>query len=320
MKTSLIYSLLSLLIAIALVGCGGNGEDSAENGNTSEEKGEETTDTRTAAHDAGETEVPVNPEKVVTSYYVGHLLSLDEKPIGAIPTELDNPFIQDQVSDIEDIGNPVSVEKVIELDPDLIIAADQESYEQLQKVAPTVLIEYGKHHVKEEMEMLGGILGKEQEAEDWIAQFEEKGEKAKEKLEGVIGEDETVSIVEIWANHIYVYGNKWGRGGYNLYNVLDLNPPEMVQEELIDDQPYLEISLESLPDVAGDHIFLSVYGDDGGDKRAEEIKNSNVWQSLDAVKNDQVYEINLDEFFYFDPIALEEQLEIQLDLMLNSRK
>ncbi|WP_226035533.1 ABC transporter substrate-binding protein [Aquibacillus saliphilus] len=317
MNKTLLYLLVSIIMATILVGCGGNNDTQETEQDDQSESTEESEGTRTVEHDLGEVEVPANPEKIVSMYYVGHLLALDKKPLGTLPTELDNPFIQDQIEGIENIGDPVSIESVIELDPDLIIASDEQSYEQLKKVAPTVLIEYGSHHVIEEMEMLGNILGKEQAASDWITQFEEKGEQAKEQLSGVVGEDETVSIIEIWANNIYVYGNKWGRGGYNLYNVLEFTPPEMVEENLIDDQPFLEVSLETLPDVAGDHIFLSVYGADGGSERAEEIRNSAVWQSLDAVKNNNVYEIDIDEFFYFDPISLEDQLDIQVDLMLS---
>ena len=318
MKKTLLYLLLIGILAITLVGCGNNEQEEADQGNTDEveENSETTEDTRTVTDDQGEVEVPANPEKIVTSYYVGHLLELGVKPLGAITTELDNPFIQDQIDGIEDLGNQISVEKVIELEPDLIIAPDQESYEQLKKIAPTVLLQYGNHHVIEEMEMLGAILGKEDVASNWIEQFEEKGEQAKQQLADVIGENETVSIIEVWANNIYVYGNKWGRGGYNLYNVLEFNPPQVVEENVIDNQPFMEISMEGIPEVAGDHIFLSVYDADGGSERAEEIRNSDVWQSLEAVQNGNVYEINLDKFFYFDPISLEEQLDIQVNLML----
>ncbi|WP_138420077.1 ABC transporter substrate-binding protein [Aquibacillus sediminis] len=312
MKKSLSIMLGLILLASLLVACGGETQEQP----TEESETEEGNEARMVEDDQGEVEVPSNPERVVSQYYVGHLLTLGVEPIGTLPTELDNPYIQNQIDGIENIGDPVDVETVIELDPDLIIASDQQSYEQLEKIAPTVLIEYGAHHVIEEMELLGEVLGEQQQATDWIEQFEEKGQQAKQQLDGIVAEDETVSIIEIWANQIYVYGNKWGRGGYNLYNVLELTPPDMVQENLIDDQPYLEVSLESLPDVAGDHIFLSVYGDDGGAERAQEIRNSDVWQSLDAVKNNNVYEINIDDFFYFDPIALEEQLDVQVDLLL----
>nr|WP_239541347.1 ABC transporter substrate-binding protein [Pullulanibacillus pueri] len=249
-------------------------------------------------------------------YYVGHLLTLGIKPVGTLSSELDNPFIKDKVKGIEDIGSTPSLEKVVDLDPDLIIASDKESYDKLKKIAPTVLIEYGKHNVVDEMKMLGKILGKEKQSDQWLADFNAKGQKAKDDLKGVVGPNDTVSIIEIWSNKIYVYGNKWGRGGYNLYNVLGFKPPQLVKENVIDNKPYMEVSLETLPKVAGDYIFLSVYSADGGDKRADEIKKSDIWKSLPAVKKGHVYNINLDQFFYFDPISLEKQLEIQEKLLL----
>ncbi|GGH84263.1 iron complex transport system substrate-binding protein [Pullulanibacillus pueri] len=313
MKKSL-FVFCALLLMSFLVACG-NQKSPSENAQ-GDSQTEGNGGMRTVTDDLGKVKVPSHPKRIVSMYYVGHLLTLGIKPVGTLSSELDNPFIKDKVKGIEDIGSTPSLEKVVDLDPDLIIASDKESYDKLKKIAPTVLIEYGKHNVVDEMKMLGKILGKEKQSDQWLADFNAKGQKAKDDLKGVVGPNDTVSIIEIWSNKIYVYGNKWGRGGYNLYNVLGFKPPQLVKENVIDNKPYMEVSLETLPKVAGDYIFLSVYSADGGDKRADEIKKSDIWKSLPAVKKGHVYNINLDQFFYFDPISLEKQLEIQEKLLL----
>lgn len=320
MKRSLLLFISLFVVMVVLAACqGGTNSDGEVTESDNEGNTEETT--KVVEDAMGETEIPVNPKRIVSQYYLGHLLTLGITPVGTLQSELDSPFLQDKIEGIESIGTgTVSIETVIALEPDLIIAADPESYEQLSKIAPTVYIEYGKNNAIEELAMLGEILGKEEEAAQWTAQFEEKAANAKEQLAGVVAEGETVTVFEIWANNLYVYGNKWGRGGYNLYNVLDFTPPDFVKENLIDNQPYAEISLETLPEIAGDHIFLSVYEADGGDQRAEEIKQTNIWKSLEAVQNNQVYEVNLDDFFNFDPISLDKQLDIQVDLMLSQNQ
>ncbi|WP_110112444.1 ABC transporter substrate-binding protein [Bacillus sp. CGMCC 1.16541] len=300
--------ILGLIFLLLLAACSNNESKPSKEENAM----------KVVEHDGGKTEIPTNPKRIVSMYYVGHLLTLGIKPVGTLKSELESPFLQGKVDGIEDVaGDPIAIEKVIELEPDLIIAADERSAEELSKIAPTVVIEYGKRHAVDELKMLGDMLGKEKQANDWLASYEAKAEEAKEKISKVIGPDETVTVLEVWAKNLYVYGNKWGRGGYNLYNALNLTPPALVKENLIDNEPYLEISQEALPDVVGDHVFLSVYADNGGDKRAEELQNSGLWKQLPAAQKGNVYEIELDEFFNFDPISLEKQLDIQTELILS---
>jgi ABC-type Fe3+-hydroxamate transport system substrate-binding protein len=138
----------------------------------------------------------------------------------------------------------------------------------------------------------------------------------REQLASVVGKDETVSIIELWAQGPFVFGNNWGRGGYSLYNSLQLSAPEIVEQEILNKEQYRMISMEVLPEYAGDYIFLTVYAEDGGDKMAEEIKASAVWQSLPAYKNNRIIELNIDDMAAGDPISMEKQLDIQVEKLL----
>lgn len=86
---------------------------------------------------SGDVEIPAEPKRIVTDMYVSDLLALGVKPVGAVQYYLENPFYADQVAGIESIGDraAVSMEKVVALNPDLIItysdqASEIESYQK----------------------------------------------------------------------------------------------------------------------------------------------------------------------------------------------
>lgn len=307
----------SLLLLLLMGACGNQGGQTAF-GHEKQAKTEEK-ETRTYKMVNGkEVEIPKNPKRIVTDLYLGEILALGKKPVGATDYELKNPFLtKDQLSGIKDIGTPISLEKVTELNPDLIITSDSEIYDKLSKIAPTVLIPYGTYNndVREDIRAFGNLLGKKKEAEEWIKRFEKKAEKAREKIAGVIGKDETVGIYELHSKDFYVLGANWGRGGQVLYNALQLNPPKKVKEMVKKGTPPKQISLEVLPEYAADHMFFTVY--DTEDSVINEMKNSPIFKNLDAVKNGHFYEMDLDKMYYYDPIAIEGQIDIIVDTLLS---
>jgi iron complex transport system substrate-binding protein len=182
-------SVMILLLSIVLSACGGSDGGGQANtagsaANSHEEKATEqpaaTTEqtTRTVTHLLGETEIPANPQRIVADQYIGHLLALGVKPVGARGDLMKSPFLKDFVSGIEDSGSPMNLERVLELKPDLIIVQSGDNYEELSKIAPTIVYEYGKLNSIEQLRLFGEILGKEKEAEEWIAG----------RLSGAIGE------------------------------------------------------------------------------------------------------------------------------------
>jgi len=54
-----------------------------------------------------------------------------------------------------------------------------------------------------------------------------------------------------------------------------------------------EVSLEILPELDADYIFL-INDDNLGDEFLNELKESTIWQSTDAFKNNQVFETSED--------------------------
>lgn len=313
------FSVLLLMLAIIMIlaacnsGTGsGTTEPTAAGSESTTSSIETNTDssgaTRIYKSLSGDVEIPAEPKRIVTDMYVSDLLALGIKPVGSIKYYLENPFYADQVEGIENIGDrgAVSLEKVVALEPDLIITYSDkaEEIESYQKIAPTVVIPYGTFtNVEDEIRGFGELMNKSEEAEAWLKTYDERIEAARAKVKAVIKPEETFSILEVSDKSYYGYGDNFGRGGQAVYRALQLAPLEITKKELMGDTQWKEISREVVGDYAGDHIFLTV------GENNKNYQGDSIWESLPAVKNNQVYELLEDRYWYFDPIAIQGQAE-----------
>lgn len=316
--------LLMLAIIMILAACNsGTGSGTTEPTAAGSESTTSSTETNTDSSGAtriykslsGDVEIPAEPKRIVTDMYVSDLLALGIKPVGSIKYYLENPFYADQVEGIENIGDrgAVSLEKVVALDPDLIITYSDkaEEIESYQKIAPTVVIPYGTFtNVEDEIRGFGELMNKSEEAEAWLKTYDERIEAARAKVKAVIKPEETFSILEVSDKSYYGYGDNFGRGGQAVYRALELAPLEITKKELMGDTQWKEISREVVGDYAGDHIFLTV------GENNKNYQGDAIWQSLPAVKNNQVYELLEDRYWYFDPIAIQGQAEEFADMIV----
>lgn len=268
--------------------------------------------TRTYTGSKGAVTIPANPTKIIdlTGSSIGNLLLFGITPLAATSDALNNPYHKESLKETVDLGEDPNVEAMLALEPDLIIAfdyMDEAYYETLEKVAPVVQFRYGAYTPAELIIEYGLVTGKEDIARDWVTQWDSKISEVKPKIAAAIG-DKTVSILQPHAKGIYAWGNKGGRGGEILYNDLGLKAPPIIQKTLIDGDGYeANLSMEQLSDYAGDYIFTSNWGYDGGDP--DVVYGSNLWKSLPAVRNNRVFFIDADAAYYTDAITLETQLE-----------
>jgi len=319
-KNRLATLLLMLTMLMILAACGsGAGTDATpgtSEASTDPSSGSVPSDAKRIYKSlSGDVEIPAEPKRIVTDMYVSDLLALGVKPVGSIQYYLENPYYLDQVKGIESIGdrNAVSLEKVAALNPDLIITySDQaQEIENYQKIAPTVVIPYGTFtNVQDEIRGFGELMNKSEEAEAWLKTYTERVKAASAKVKAVIRPEETFSILEVSDKSYYGYGDNFGRGGQAVYRALELAPLERTRKELMGDTQWKEISREVVGDYAGDHIFLTV-----GEKN-KNYQGDSVWKSLPAVKNNQVYELQEDRYWYFDPIAIQGQAEELADMII----
>jgi iron complex transport system substrate-binding protein len=296
MKKLMGLILTAVLITGLLAGCAGtpagNGGTStpestpaASDTSTSDASNEATT--RIYTDKAGrKVEIPVNPQRIITINMTAEAIALGVKPIGAADNWLE--ALDDlQKEGIESIGAVASlnIEKILELEPDLIITPErvtnEETWEALSKIAPTVVGPFFGDAF-ENLRTVGDLLGRSEDAEAWISDYEEKAAKTKESLSDVITEGKTALVVQLSSQKaIYIYpSSTWP----TVHEVLGLVLPDA--EELRELTAGADLSLEKLAEYDPDYIFVTGNPDE---QYKEEILSGSVWKSLSASKNNQVY-------------------------------
>lgn len=313
-KSSMMATLL-LCFTLLLSACSGTAITASNNGETKAPANESTevqSTTKIVSTVKGDVEIPVDPERIVTDYYPGFLLTMGIKPVGTQELYMKSPYLKEHNEGITYFEE--SLEAVVDLKPDLIITGDDKKYEAYAKIAPTVLIPFNLE-MDATLEEFSKILDKEEEVKAWLDDYSQRVAKARQTVQDIIGKDQTVTIFAGGAkNNITLYGN--GYTGRSFYDGLGLTPPAKVVEEIDPEKPWLELSPELLPDYAGDYIFVAV------DKATEtyDYKNEPVWKTLDAVQDDQIFEIDGWSFWFSDPISILGQIEEVTEMLVQHAK
>ncbi|GKU79410.1 AraC family transcriptional regulator [Paenibacillus sp. L3-i20] len=318
MRTKIGLTMM-LVLTLLLAACA-NGNTSPTNQNTAGGKsnvGTETTQSTSSNQTKSETSmrkistvmgdvnVPANPERIVVDWDLGPVLAVGVTPVGASNTQMNyaaflKPFLPETVEDIGAEGS-ISFEKVLSLTPDVIITWNKEAYENYSKIAPTVVFDTSQYAtIHEEITAMGYILDREEEAKNWLIDFDKRTEAARTKVKNAIPADETISIVDYITvdDFLMVIGKNGERGGRAAYELLDLNPAPKVKSEIIDQKKdRIEVSWETVNDYVGDYVIvLSVKG-----KKPPELPM--MWKNLDAVKNNRVIVIEMENYFAADSFS-----------------
>lgn len=280
-------------------------------------------DTRTYTDALGRTvNIPAHPQRVITTQYLPEMLASGLKPVGAVSHLLNNfVSIKAQIGGIEDVGavNAINMEKMLTLQPDLIIATemDKDRIEDLAKIAPTVAVKWEGSDAFKHFTDVADVLGKTAEADQWIKTFNEKAEKARQELASFVKPDETFGAIVIGGyekGQLRVYGP--GNVGYTLFDTLKYKMTDFVQHEW-DTQNHelgLKISLEKLPEYASaDRLFVVKFDNDP--EFVNEVENSRLWKNLPAVKNNKVYVVDSGLWFSYDVMSFNKQLDNALELL-----
>ncbi|KAA0547540.1 iron-hydroxamate ABC transporter substrate-binding protein [Bacillus sp. BGMRC 2118] len=305
----LLMPILLLTLLLSLAACGTNKDEPAETKGENEKT--KASETITYESENGPVEVPADPKRVVVlSTYAGNVLALDVPLVGVDAWSKNNPRYE--LEGVEEVTDE-NLEKIIELEPDLIIGLSTiKNVDKLKELAPVVTFTYGKLDYLTQHLEIGKLLNKEQEAQDWINDFKKRAQESGEEIKAKIGEDATVSVIENFNKELYVFGDNWARGTEILYQEMKLNMPEKVKETALE-PGYYTLSLEVLPEFAGDYLIVS---------KAEETETSfmesETFKNIPAVKNNRVFVANSKEFYFNDPITLEYQLEFFEDSFLGN--
>ncbi|MEJ8303975.1 ABC transporter substrate-binding protein [Saccharibacillus sacchari] len=265
----------------------------------------------------GEVELPAHPQRIVADWNVGHLLALDIMPV-AIPHSLleYGKFLRESVPDtVADLGdhNAISLEQLTAVQPDLIITFSADKYETYSKVAPTLVFDTSQYDtMQDQITALGEYLDRQDEAKAWNAEFDERLEAARAKVQAAVSPDDTFTLVDYnWEGGVLVLGDSENRGGSALYELLGLKPDADVQSRIIDKgEDSAVISWEVFDEYVGTYLLELT------DEAAAPQRLQTVWSQLDAVKNDRRIELDLRKYFSADPFTAILQAEEMADLIV----
>ncbi|WP_208589722.1 iron-hydroxamate ABC transporter substrate-binding protein [Gracilibacillus suaedae] len=290
------FFMIILISSIFVISaCGSESSDQAESATTDEES----SDTVTYDSETGPVEIPADPQRIVALTNAPNVHALDGKLVGVDQWTKSNPLFADELEDVATVSEN-EPETIMAQEPDLIIAGSHmENLEELEKIAPTVIYTWGKLDYLSQQVEIGKLLNKEEEAQEWVDDFEQRTAKIGEEIKAEYGEDVTVTVFEVDAKNFYVFGDNWARGTEILYQAMDLNMPKKVSEDALE-EGYHTLSLEALPEYAGDFIVVSKKTSEDN-----EFMESDTWNNIPAVQNDRVIEIDQDASTYSDPITLD---------------
>lgn len=256
-------------------------------------------DCRLIQHTMGETCVPLNPQRIVTigPFSLENVLAFGLKPIGyaIAPDWLEKrDYLRDRLAGIEDAGshNQPSLEKILALKPDVILGLELESeaiYRQLSQIAPTVIVPFETSAQWKDILMKNAeALGQVEAANALMAGYETRLDGFKRQMQSTYPDPLEVSVVRLYPNAMAIYAEDSFIG--TILEDVGLESSVAASQAL-----RLNLSKETLHLADGDAIF--VWSNEVGDNQQqiqaelESLKADPLWQQLDAVQNDRVYEV-----------------------------
>lgn len=277
--------LFSIITALIVIGCGLNTPKNITSNSVNV-----IPEMRVFKHALGETKIPLHPQRVVVLGGLDNVLALGVKPIAA--TTLGDykfqAYLQDLTSEIEKIGTngQPNLEKILYLKPDLILGFswDAELYGQLSKIAPTVLVDQDSNW-KDWLKQYAEALGETAKAEKLLQDYNQKIATLRQRMGDSLSTTK-VSLVNFWANYTRLYMHRSFGGSI----IKEIGLPRSQYENK--DKNHENISLELVPRIGGDVIFLILGGHN--ESRLKQFINHPLWSQLQAVQQNRVYPVTGD--------------------------
>ncbi|XPM57176.2 MAG: iron-siderophore ABC transporter substrate-binding protein [Leptolyngbya sp. IPPAS B-1204] len=210
-KPFLLFAFLSFLLANCV-------SPAIEQNVTSIQQPGTTSECRVIQHQFGETCVPLNPQRIVALdpfMNLDPLIALGIKPIGYTSDigrgrEIIASVSIDDVKGATNVGksDQPSLEKVLQLKPDLILATDHHPYQLLSAIAPTVPVPpnfetpANEAFFKEALRYVARVIGKETKAEEVLNQYQHRIEELQQRLGNQL---EQIEVSLIYYSNGYVY-------------------------------------------------------------------------------------------------------------------
>lgn len=291
---------IAITLILMLVGCSTFNQSSPSSISNQQSQSNDATDTRTVHHAMGVTRITGTPQRIVvlTNEATDNILALGVTPVGAVRSWAGKPYydyIQAELTEVPIVGDELqpSLEKIVSLQPDLIIGSkirQQQIYEQLSAIAPTVFSETIGATWKDNLRLYAEALNRETEAEAVLAKWDQRVADFRTKMGDRLSQE--VSLVRFMPDAIRIY-QKDSFPGQVLADV-GLNRPAIQNKNDFAD----EISIEQIAAVEGDILFyftLSSSDRSELDKATaveQQWLNHPLWQKLEVVQKGNAYAVS----------------------------
>lgn len=335
-KFALIKTLITtLMLTTLLVGCSAKDNNTGANTDTNQATGTESTEkesTDTANEEKtmvvtdakGEVEIPANPERIVDLSGNSDILSiLGYKVIGTANSDAYDytkfpTYLEDTLKGATIVGysmqDTMDVEAIMNLEPDLIVIStvQEKMYDQLQEIAPTVMIKLEALNWKDDIRTFAKMFNKEEVADTWIANYEKKAKESGDSIKEARGADTSYLAFLASGGQFYVFD---GAGfGTVLYEDMGLAKPVGMPAQSDISLPV--VTYEGLAEIKADYIFVIATDEDLA------VLNENaIWKNLPAVKAGNVMNLPASPYFNqgYSPIG-RDLLADELVETLNGQK
>ena len=307
-KRSTWLTLLAACSLTLLGACSTNNDstDSSGSATTSSEIATTFTDAM-----GNEVTVPENPQRVIGSYLEDYLVALGVTPVAqwTVGNDSDQAYLQDKLAEVPRINYDLPFEDVLSFEPDLLLMdsnsmVEGDKYDQYSKIAPTYVVTNGEDVTwRERLTDIAKVLHKEEQVAQVEADYDELVAATKETYADQI-QGKSIAVLWVVNNSVFMV-SETKSSGQLLYHELGFEVPALVSE--ISESATADwsaVSLEKLAELDADYLIL-VNSDKGADFFSEQ-----VWQNLDAVKNNHLWEFGPESsWLYNGPIAYTKMIE-----------
>ncbi|WP_270324338.1 ABC transporter substrate-binding protein [[Eubacterium] hominis] len=306
-----IFTLCMMISLLTLTACGSTNNHS-------------NTEMITVKDVRGEVEIPKEAKRIVDLSGNSDILSiLGYQVIGTANSDAYDytkfpSYLKDTLKGAKILGysmqDTMDIEAVMNLEPDVIVIStvQEKMYEQLTKIAPTIMIQNEALDWKENIHHMAEIFQRTKQAETWLSAYETKVEKLSQSIKNKYGKDTSYLSFLASGGQFFVFSDA-GFGDV-LYNDLGLAKPKGMPKQSDISLPV--VTYEGLAEIDADYIFLITT-----DEMQKELENNRVWNNLPAVKNKHVITLPSSPYFNqgYSPIGREKLLD-EIEGMLNEAK
>ncbi|PYI54634.1 ABC transporter substrate-binding protein [Paenibacillus flagellatus] len=282
-----------VLILLALSACGGKppatSSGASETGNSPSGQAQPAPGPSSAfpkkiVHAKGETVLERKPQKVAILYfpYADHLFAIGEQQAVAGVVGLSSlrnfpvyePFVKD--GRIADLGDQANLENILALEPDVIIAWEQDEkiVDDLAKIADTIVIPQSENW-QDTITKVAAVLGEEEKAQRYIDQYNAKLDRLAAKMETSGEKGKSAIFMMTWGN------------GFNYYGGVRMQPyyDKLGFRRFDGMKDWGEISLEGVSAIDPDYLFVGEDFTRTAQMTLKQLETNPVWTSLKAVRS-----------------------------------